>query len=169
MTQDEFDSVRHDLGVCHLITAESVGPSGQRFFRLRTEAQHGSALVWLEKEQLYELAMSIKQLLRTEVGESFSDDPPTGGDASADHDFKAAQLALGHDTERDLYVIMAHERANDAQATVAMWMAPQQIDALADHAFWVCAAGRPRCPLCGAPINEGEPHVCARTNGHAKD
>jgi uncharacterized repeat protein (TIGR03847 family) len=169
MTQDEFESARHDLGVSHQISAESVGPSGQRYFRLRTEAQRGSALVWLEKEQLYQLALSIKQLLRTEMSEQFGDDPPSGDNVSADHDFKAAQLALGHDTERDLYVIMAHERASDARATVAMWMAPQQINALADQAFWVCAAGRPHCPLCGAAINDGESHICARTNGHAKE
>lgn len=169
MTQDEFESARHDLGACHEIAAESVGPAGQRHFRLRTEAERGSALVWLEKEQLYQLALSIKQLLRTEMGQHFGDDPPSGGDVSADYDFKAAQLALGHDNERDLYVIMAHERTSDARPTVAVWMSSQQINALADQAFWACAAGRPRCPLCGAPVNEGESHVCAMTNGHSKE
>ncbi|MCS7001577.1 MAG: DUF3090 family protein, partial [Dehalococcoidia bacterium] len=32
----------------------------------------------------------------------------------------------------------------------------------------VVNAGRPRCPLCAAPINQGETHVCARANGHFK-
>jgi len=169
MNQDEFESARHDLGACHQITAESVGPAGQRHFRLRTEAERGSALIWLEKEQIYQLALSIKQLLRTEMAQHFGDDPPSGDEATADYDFKAAQLALGHDNERDLYVIMAHERANAAQPTVAVWMSSSQINDLADQAFWACAAGRPRCPLCGAPLNDGESHVCALTNGHAKE
>jgi uncharacterized repeat protein (TIGR03847 family) len=169
MNQDEFEAALHDLGTCQQITAESVGPAGQRHFRLRTEAERGTALIWLEKEQLYQLALSIKQLIRTEMVQQFGDDPPSGGDVIADHDFKAAQLALGHDQEGDLYVVMAHERSSDAQPTVAVWMSSQQINSLADQAFWACAAGRPRCPLCGAPLNDGESHICAMTNGHSKE
>ena len=32
----------------------------------------------------------------------------------------------------------------------------------------VCAAGRPRCPLCGVPMGP-EGHQCVRTNGYHKD
>ena len=37
----------------------------------------------------------------------------------------------------------------------------------ADNAIKLCRAGRPPCPLCGAPIDM-EGHICPRHNGHAK-
>jgi hypothetical protein len=39
-----------------------------------------------------------------------------------------------------------------------------QVGALAAKIPGIVAAGRPRCPLCGAPI-EGT-HVCPLSNGH---
>tara|TARA_B100001750_G_C15400603_1_gene542435 strand:+ start:30 stop:554 length:525 start_codon:yes stop_codon:yes gene_type:complete len=169
MTQDEFESAQYDLGTCKRITAESIGSPGQRYFRLSALAELGSAIIWLEKEQLYQLAMSVKQLLRTEMKEHFEGEtePQTG--VHADYDIKAAQLALGHDRESDLYLLMVHESINDSRAMLALWLDRQQLDSLADQAFWLCAAGRPRCPLCGAPINDTERHICARTNGHVKE
>lgn len=169
MTQDEFESAQYDLGTCDRIDAESIGPPGQRYFRLFALAKSGSAIIWLEKEQLYQLAMSVKQLLRTEMKEHFEGELESQENVSADYDIKAAQLALGHDRESEFYLLMVHESIDDARAMIALWLDHQQIDSLADQAFWLCAAGRPRCPLCGAPMNEVERHICARTNGHVKE
>jgi hypothetical protein len=41
-----------------------------------------------------------------------------------------------------------------------------QARAMAEHALGVVASGRPRCRLCGLPVNEGETHVCPSMNGH---
>ena len=48
------ESPTHDLGLCRRIRAESVGRPGKRRFRLHAYAEHGTALLWMEKEQLYE-------------------------------------------------------------------------------------------------------------------
>lgn len=159
---------RHDLGACSAIGAEAIGRPGERTFRIRAKAEGGSVILWLEKEQLHELAMAIKQLLRREVrgGEPRA---PVPGATSADFEFKAARLALGRDPDSPRYVLAASVR-EDEDAGVTLWLDAGQLDALADQALDVHAGGRPRCPLCGAPMTaeHGEPHMCVRTNGHAR-
>jgi uncharacterized repeat protein (TIGR03847 family) len=48
---------------------------------------------------------------------------------------------------------------------VRFWATREQMLSLARHGAAVCAAGRPRCQLCGNPIDP-EGHVCPALNGH---
>jgi uncharacterized repeat protein (TIGR03847 family) len=43
-----------------------------------------------------------------------------------------------------------------------------QVQAMAEHAMDVVAAGRPRCPICGEPMDAGVEHACIVMNGHRK-
>ena len=52
--------------------------------------------------------------------------------------------------------------------TLGTLMDLNQLKALSDEALSVCAAGRPRCPLCGVPMGP-EGHQCVRTNGYHKE
>ncbi|MXY46712.1 MAG: DUF3090 family protein, partial [Chloroflexi bacterium] len=44
------------------LNADSVGEPGQRTFRILADSDSSTAVLWLEKEHLYELAMRIKHL-----------------------------------------------------------------------------------------------------------
>jgi uncharacterized repeat protein (TIGR03847 family) len=48
---------------------------------------------------------------------------------------------------------------------VRFWATREQMLSLARHGDAVCAAGRPRCQLCGNPIDP-EGHQCPALNGH---
>ena len=48
---------------------------------------------------------------------------------------------------------------------VRFWATREQMLSLARHGALVCAAGRPRCPLCGNPMDP-EGHRCPALNGH---
>jgi uncharacterized repeat protein (TIGR03847 family) len=48
---------------------------------------------------------------------------------------------------------------------VRFWATREQMLSLARHGAAVCAAGRPRCQLCGNPIDP-EGHQCPALNGH---
>jgi uncharacterized repeat protein (TIGR03847 family) len=50
---------------------------------------------------------------------------------------------------------------------VRLWATREQMLSLARHGAAVCAAGRPRCQLCGNPLDP-EGHVCPALNGHRK-
>ena len=61
------------------------------------------------------------------------------------------------------YVLIAGAGAMDergevvsSQGELSLRFDHQLLDHFADEALFVCASGRPRCPLCGAAINEDE-------------
>jgi uncharacterized repeat protein (TIGR03847 family) len=163
MSADDQAHARHDLGLCSQLEAESVGPVGQRFFRLRAAAQYGSALIWIEKEELNELAHTIKRMMRTPVRPSFAPPPLSAADAIVDFDFKVVSIALGHDGESGRYMLLVQVSEADDDAIV-LWVEPGTLDHMADQALEVHDAGRDRCPLCGAATAPNRRHVCPRAN-----
>jgi uncharacterized repeat protein (TIGR03847 family) len=50
---------------------------------------------------------------------------------------------------------------------IRFWATREQMLSLARHGAVVCAQGRPRCQLCGNPIDP-EGHQCPALNGHRK-
>ena len=152
------------------LSSEALGEPGQRTFRVLVGSGDSSAIIWLEKEQLFQLAMAINQLLFTVSEGEEGDEVPMDDSATpaATHlEFKLGKLVLGHDSRHRKFIIDAHdeESADEAAPTVRVWGDLAQIKSFADEALRVCAAGRPLCPLCGAPMDQSG-HVCPRSNGH---
>lgn len=50
---------------------------------------------------------------------------------------------------------------------VRLWATREQMLSFARHGAAVCSRGRPRCPLCGNPM-EPEGHRCPALNGHGE-
>jgi len=168
---------KNELGRVSSLKADAVGQPGSRRFRLLVESRNGgSAVLWMEKEQLFNLGVAMKRVIAT-LGEQGERQGP--GDLKAEEpsepqapiglplEFQVGRLAVGYDGRTGFYVIAAHtdEDPEDAAAMVSFMATQGEIDALADQAFEVCAAGRPLCPLCGAPLDP-EGHVCPKHNGH---
>ena len=160
---------RHDLGIASILKAEALGTPGKRTFRLFVEGERGSALVWLEKEQLSALALAIKKVL-----EEFPEDPlkkpprdPARSVRVPSFDFKAVNLGLAYDEQRAVFALLAYdtEGAKADQATLLLLASRRAADTLADQAMEVVAAGRPTCMLCRQPMDPGG-HMCVRSNGH---
>jgi uncharacterized repeat protein (TIGR03847 family) len=150
---------------------ESLGEPGKRTFRILVDSGSSSASIWLEKEQLFELAIAVQRLIATlseeaEIPEGAPSDAEAPGLTSLD--FQVGRLVLGHDSSNGLFIIDAYDVEEDEganRATIRVWANKQQISDFAEVALRVCASGRPLCPLCGRPIN-AEGHQCIRTNGH---
>jgi uncharacterized repeat protein (TIGR03847 family) len=101
--------------------------------------------------------------------------------------WRAGRLSIGYQEERDLILleieelVPEEEEDDDEEADeaaevlreleapeadrVRLWATREQMLSFARHGAAVCAAGRPRCRLCGNPI-EPEGHVCPALNGH---
>ena len=169
-----------DLGPIRGLVAEALGLPGQRTFRVNAHSPQGSARLWLEKEQLGALAAAIEQLL-TEVGtvrgftrgegarmEAFAGTPGI--------EFRIGRLTLGYDQGRDVVSLLAREALPEDEDEeqepapeadqVQLEATREQMHAFSKQAQGVVSAGRPRCPLCGTPL-EGPTHFCPRSNGHA--
>jgi uncharacterized repeat protein (TIGR03847 family) len=57
------------------------------------------------------------------------------------------------------------EEVGTNRRRVRFWATREQMLSLARHGAAVCARGRPRCQLCGNPLDP-EGHVCPALNGH---
>ena len=160
-----------DFGTVDEIDAEAIGEPGHRTFRIVAERGPATAVLWVEKEQLQALGLIMEQQLarltrrrQTEARPILSLASRFSGTPTID--FKAGRMALGYDEPRKLFTLTAHDVEDPAEDAPAFTCSasPPQIDALAAKIADVVAAGRPRCPLCGAPM-EGT-HVCPLANGH---
>ena len=168
----EASNARYRFGALARVTAEALGEPGHRTFRLMLESGPASAILWLEKEQLYQLGIYVQEI----TGSLSSGDKAIEGEAPEPQwsggittvDFKVGKLALGHDASSNCFLVLTHdvEEMEASEATLSFWLTMKQAEELAREAMKVCAAGRPRCFLCGQPINP-EGHMCPRANGHA--
>lgn len=161
---------RYDFGAVTAITAEAIGQPGNRTFRLLLRNEGASACLWLEKEQLQALALAGHELLAQVGGESEAAEQVaiTGSKPGrADIEFKVSQLGLGYDPAGTVFMLIAHEADADPEGPPMLrcLLTRSQLGALAQQAQEVCASGRPRCVLCGQPL-EPAPHLCPPSNGH---
>jgi uncharacterized repeat protein (TIGR03847 family) len=152
------------------IRAEALGEPGNRTFRIVVDSESISATMWLEKEQLFQLAMAISQLQATlPKGGGAPEGGPGGGQSDTANrlEFKIGKLVLGHEGTSDRFIIDAHdvEMGEEAPPAVRLWGERPMLASFAEESLRLCAAGRPLCPLCGAPIDP-DGHICARSNGH---
>jgi uncharacterized repeat protein (TIGR03847 family) len=161
----------YEFGPVDEVDAEAIGEPGHRTFRVIAERGPTTAVLWVEKEQLQALGMIMEQQLarlsrrrQTEARPILSLASRFSGTPTLD--FKAGRMALGYDEQRKLFTLTAHEIEDptEQQPAFSCSATAAQIDALAAKIAEVVAAGRPRCPLCGAPM-EGT-HVCPLSNGH---
>ena len=179
----DASQAKYRFGSPSRITPEAIGEPGKRTFRLILESGAGSASLWLEKEQLYQLAIYIQEITGSlsdtdkEAGGTVPEPQWSGGITNVE--FKVGRLALGHDGASRCFLILAHDASaededqnegqdegqDESMATLSFWLTVGQGEELAKEALKVCAAGRPQCFLCGKPINP-DGHMCPRANGH---
>jgi len=176
----ESRPVRYLLGALTSIYAETFGEPGRRTFRLVLKAGAANISVWLEKEQLFQLGVSLQEAVRRlsaeqQAGPSSPAVPEWSGEELS-LEFKARQMLLKYETSGNAFYLEAHEGDDEAreqdpeqereEASVSCGVSISQSVALAEEALKICAAGRPPCFLCGLPIDP-EGHICPRANGRA--
>lgn len=170
-----MDVITRDLGLVEFMKAESVGRPGERTFNITARSGRGRAVVWMEKEQLFQVAASLKQFLATR--ESTADPVPFDmdiqpADTLIDAEFKTPQMTLRHDPASDVFTLAAEDygegESEEPEQVVEFSFSREEAEDLADTALRVVASGRPPCPLCGGPLTPGESHFCVKVNGHTE-
>ena len=165
----------YDLKSVVYITADAIGPPGQRVFYLQASQEATLLTLVLEKEQLQALAISVQQMLE----ELEKRQPQSPGEVELvshynlalrepiEPIFRVGQLGLGYDEDTDMLIVVAQELTDDSDemSVVRFWATRAQMKALSDHSLQVVEAGRPSCPLCNQPIDP-DGHYCPRRNGH---
>ena len=161
------------MGSLSHIEAKTFGEPGQRTFQLVLDAGRARCIVWLEKELLFQLGVRLQEAteqLGSEERERSGrilDDEWSGGELSLE--FKAGQLSLEYDNDNNSFRLAAfkieEDESDEEPSSVGFLITVDQAVTLGEEALRICAAGRPRCFLCGLPMDP-EGHVCPRSNGH---
>ena len=146
------------LGRVRRIAAGAMGPPGKRTFFLDIDSDGGPEWFLLEKEQLSALAAHGLELL----GREASPAAPAGAITApaGDPTFRVAEIGLGAE-EGEMVVLLSPDGESEP---VAFTVAAEAFVEMARRALAVVAAGRPRCRLCGLPIDP-EGHACPGGNG----
>lgn len=164
-----------NLGLIEYVDVESRGRPGQRTFNITARSRRGQAVVWMEKEQLFQVGASLKQFLATR--ESTADPVPFGLDIEPnDHlvevEFKTPQMTLRHDPASDVFTLSAEDygdgSSEEPEQVVEFSFPRGDAERLANTSLEVVASGRPPCPLCTGPVAPGETHFCVKVNGHTE-
>ena len=178
-----------ELGPVEIVGAESIGQPGQRRFRLFALVRDTSVALWMEKEQLNNLSIALDRILaqltegrilRTEAQAS-AQPPPEGAPANfpakPNYEFQVGQLRISYDERRNLLVLISvpleivMEPGQEPQVilreedSLSFRFTLQQAQHLSSSITILVSSGRPVCPLCGTPLDDG-PHACAKQNGH---
>ncbi|RME08374.1 MAG: DUF3090 domain-containing protein [Anaerolineae bacterium] len=180
--------IRIELNPVDHITADALGPPGQRVFYL--QGRKGDQVVTLiaEKFQIHSLAVGIERFL-AEIAQRFPTlyPPSSAYDEEAmriqppvDPLFRISNIGLGYSQEDDLILMVIHELLPEASieelfeaeppedegeaGVVRFWCTRSQLLALSRWSMEVVARGRPICPQCGEPIDP-EGHFCVKKNG----
>lgn len=169
------------LGIVDDLEVLTYGEPGKRTFNLTANSDRGSAIVWLEKEQLYNIAFSLGNALESMNPDDEITDfdiPDMPDDSTGSVEFKAARVAMQYDSSRKLFLFAAagvtleqlEAGEDDPDAIIVQFgFSHQQAVYVAQRGLEIVAAGRPICPYCHVAINQGDDHVCQRRNGHDAD
>jgi uncharacterized repeat protein (TIGR03847 family) len=175
------------------LTAGALGDPGERVFYLQGRQSDRLVTVLVEKQQVELLAASLVEILARAGKETGQGPPEEEMDLEEPllPEWRAGRLSIGYDEDRDLVLLECEEyvpaaddeddeddeeeeeAAEPVEPTlpgeepgrVRFWASREQALALARHGAAVAAAGRPRCELCGNPMDP-EGHVCPALNGH---
>lgn len=156
-----------DLGPAEEFVAGALGEPGQRHFFLQITAAGETVWLHAEKEQVAALGAQCLSLL-------------AAADLSPDADAVASirsELAV-RDAGDQLFAVGGIQIAvleseliavvivsSDEDDSVRFLVAPEQLQAMAEVALEVVAAGRPICPRCQLPQDPAG-HRCPAGNGH---
>ena len=172
--------------------AGTVGEPGDRTFFLQAREGGRIVSVALEKVQVAVLAERLGALLDEldlrGIAELEAIEPePVASDADSgsldeplNEAFRAGSLTLGWDGGAERVLVEARAQDEDGEAIdpdedddedddgpdlLRVRMTASAARSFVAGATQVVAAGRPPCPLCGAPLDPLG-HICPRRNGH---
>jgi uncharacterized repeat protein (TIGR03847 family) len=155
-----------DLDNADLLTTGTVGPPGQRVFYLQAREGRRVVSLRLEKTQVAALCRYLTEMLADLPAAE-----PAPGDMSLVEpvvpEWVIGSLGVTYDEDDDRVLLVAEElvEEGDEPAHARIRATRAQVAAFTRHGTEVVAAGRPPCPLCGAPLDP-EGHMCVRLNGH---
>jgi len=164
---------RYEFDEPNLLLTHSMGVPGKRTFFLIIGEKERWLRVWIEKYLLEALALAIDEFLfrlsqehpgsSQLAAEKAQDDKASSKMPAAE--LEIDQIGLDFDDGKAALNLLVHslgpQRADGIELLCRVTQT--QLKKFAAQAQAVCAAGRPRCSLCGGPIDPAG-HTCPSIN-----
>ena len=168
--------------------AGTVGRPGDRTFFLQARDGPRVVSIVLEKVQVAVLADRLGELLSelerrgvaaAEAAVAAVGDDTGPLDEPLNEAFRAGSLTLGWDVDAERVLVEARAQSEDGEEIdpdedddededgpdlLRVRMTTEAARSFVVRAARLVAAGRPPCPLCGAPLDP-QGHICPRRNG----
>lgn len=159
-----------DLGPAEEFVAGALGQPGRRDFYIQVTAAGDTVWLHAEKQQVAALGSQCLTLLTAAdispdpeavagIRDGLTVRPPT------DELFPVGGIQIAVLESELIAVVITSPEEDDSLRFV---VAPEQLQAMAENALEVVAAGRPICPRCQLP-EEPEGHRCPASNGYHPD
>lgn len=99
----------NQFGQVDVLFTESIGIPGKRIFRILADSQSGFyATLWVEKEQVFALATTLKKIvLENKRNEKSSEDLSEDNDRSEKNkhiEFSVSQASISYQEEKDFFI-----------------------------------------------------------------
>ena len=173
-------SASFELPEVDRVTVGALGEPGRRTFYLQARADDELVTLKMEKQQVDALARLLSELLSDlpAVGD-LPDETSLELEEPAVAAWAVGTMQLAYDGENDRIVLLAEEiepaeepdssddelSAESEGGVARMAVTREQAAAMAKRGEEQVRSGRPRCPLCGFPMDP-DGHACPKTNGH---
>tara|TARA_Y100000590_G_scaffold451594_1_gene593254 strand:- start:672 stop:1205 length:534 start_codon:yes stop_codon:yes gene_type:complete len=168
----------HNMGPVSSFEAISEGAPGNRIFYITSTSSRGTAKIWVEKEQLNSIIMGFERIFRLIYDQNDeSDIAPAkyshrefqSENSDVDLDVKSGNISIRYDQKYALIEIIVYGETQDENESpvLTLLLSRKIAEDFVENGLEVYRAGRSKCPLCEAPINQGENHICPRSNGHS--
>lgn len=157
-------------GEAQYVTPQALGEPGDRRFRIVVVIDGITWILWMEKQQVQALGLAMEQILEFMPALGGLPDWALRGvefDDQTDLQFRVGRIEMGFDSGDQQVILAAHDVQQedmDAAPSVRFRMSLQMARAFSEEASDLMTRGRPLCPMCGMPREDG--HVCPEQNGH---
>lgn len=157
----------------HHVTVGTVGGAGDRTFLVQAEDDQHRVTLVAEKQQVEGIGDLLSRLL-VRVDEGPADDWDRAAmevREPVDPAWRVGRIEVGLDPDAGRFLLeLAAVESDDGEPfdEVVFTIDLDQARRLAAHADWLVDQGRPRCRLCGRPMDDDGDHVCPSTNGHGR-
>ncbi len=157
-------------GEAQFVEPQALGEPGNRRFRIVVVINGITWILWMEKQQVQALGLAMEQILEyLPLNQALPDWAMNQSeyDEHTDLQFRVGRIEMGFDAGDNQVVIAAHDIQQEdmeGQPSVRFRMNLQMARAFSEESADLMTRGRPLCPMCGLPKEDG--HVCPEQNGH---
>ena len=160
--------MKYFIGLCEYINADSIGNPGKRTFKIIAKSKSNNLTIWMEKESLFQLGISLAQFIATNSEPKNKDKIESKNLVISNNiEFRSDDISLSHDSGTDIFTIFSSGYIEDDYVDSSFSFSRDQAEQLSRQILDVVSSGRKPCFLCDVPLDPEDTHLCNKLNGYS--